>query len=107
MASARIAFAISASRTGACKVFEGWAESSMTKRRKRDPRARGNDGAKVLNTLAEAPSLCHNFRFHFSRERAGAVSKSATIARFQRRFVIREHIGNGCSGIRKTPARGG
>jgi S-adenosylmethionine decarboxylase proenzyme len=35
--------------------------------------------AKVLNSMAEAQPLCHNFTFRFSRNGAGAVSSTPTV----------------------------
>ena len=73
-----------------------------------NPRACDGNGAKGLNLLAEAPVLCHTFPFEFRARSAGVVSIAATASRANApASVIRKHIGNGCSGIRKTPARGG
>jgi hypothetical protein len=37
------------------------------------PRRRDAGSAKRLNLLAEAPLLCHNFRFRFARERGSGI----------------------------------
>jgi hypothetical protein len=97
------------SRAGAAPLFKSPWDSSIAKRPARDRRPKAGICAKGLNARAEALLLCHNLSFDFSlRFQSGScIERCGGRQRFEGARHRLNHIGNGCSGIRKTPARGG
>jgi hypothetical protein len=70
IASARIAFAIASSR--AWGVFRDEPASGIFETAGIAAAPQGENAAKALNLLAEAPLLCHNLPFRFSRAPRGS-----------------------------------